>query len=99
MRIQNVPANTAGGVMVLGVTNPNLNLAFLGLPFNCVLLASLDVLLSFPTMAPTTIFPLPVPNNTGLRGQSLRAQPILLVPTLSGLPIALGNGLLMTFGA
>lgn len=98
LRLQNVTATTAGGVLVLGVTDPNLSLAFLGLPANCRLLASLDVLLSFPTSTPTTIVTVPVPNNTALIGRSLHTQAIAVDPALSGLPIALSNGLLMTMG-
>lgn len=98
LSVQNVTATTASGVLVIGVTNPNLNLAFLGLPFNCVLLASLDVLLSFPASTPTTTVPVPVPNSTALVGRTLNTQAIMVDPPLGGLPLALTNGLRLLFG-
>jgi hypothetical protein len=98
LRLQNVSATAAGGVLVLGVTNPTLNLGFLGLPANCVLLASLDLLLPFPTTAPTTIVSVPVPGTPALTGRSLHAQAFLVDPTLGAMPLALTNGVLLTFG-
>lgn len=98
MRVQNVTATTASGVLVVGVSNPNLSLGFLGLPATCRLLASLDVLLPIPASAPTTVVPLPVPNSAALTGRSLLAQTLMVDAALSAPPLATTNGLQMTFG-
>jgi hypothetical protein len=99
LRLQDVSATAAGGLLVLGVTNPNLSLTFLGLPSNCRLLAAPDVMPSFATTSPTTIVTVPVPNSTALVNRSLHAQAIVVDPSLTGLPVALANGILLTFGA
>lgn len=98
MEAGNVRPTTVGGNLVIGVTNPNLDLSFLSLT-GCTLLASLDVVLPIATTSPTTVINIPIPNQAALRGRSVQSQVILIDPTIGfSIPAYLTNGVTITMG-
>ncbi|MEZ5962944.1 MAG: hypothetical protein R3F56_03765 [Planctomycetota bacterium] len=95
--ISKIRAGSVGGALSIGVTNPNLDLSFLGLA-GCRLLSSLEVSLPIALSIPVTTVPLPIPNRASLIGRSLNTQAVLIDPSLGSLPVYLSNGVVLTFG-
>ena len=98
MEAGSVRATTVGGTLIIGASNPALDLTFIGLT-GCTLLASLDVTLPIATTSPITTVSLPIPNATNLVGRTLSTQIALLDPTIGfSIPVYLTNGLAVTMG-
>jgi hypothetical protein len=97
MEMNNVTAGTLVGLVSLGIANPNLDLTPSGLP-GCALLSSLNVTLSFATVAPLTTLSLPIPGDNALIGNRLSTQAILIDLGITPVPAYLSNGLVLGFG-
>jgi hypothetical protein len=99
MEVDQIPAGSLAGLMVLGLTQlvPGVDLTFLGMQ-GCELHASLDALLSYALTGSPTPFPVPIPNNVALAGFLLHAQAATLTPGVNTLGIATSNGLRITVG-
>ncbi|MGK0301594.1 MAG: hypothetical protein ACI89X_002473 [Planctomycetota bacterium] len=80
-------------LLIVGVSNPAINLAVLGAP-NCMLYASPDVILL--AASPTT---LPIPVDLSLLGFEMHSQAVAIEPTPTGFDIALSDANTMTIGS
>jgi hypothetical protein len=92
-----VRAGTAAAALILGASNPNIDLTLFGLP-GCTLLSTLDVNLSVPVSLPITTVSLAIPNLNSLVGRSLNTQMLMIDISLTPIPAYLSNGLLLTLG-
>jgi hypothetical protein len=90
-----LPATSVAAFFLLGFTNPNQDLGFLGLD-GCVLLSSGEVALPRPITAGAAALSLNIPNNTSLAGASLYFQSAVVTPNANPLSLLFSNGVRAT---
>ncbi len=98
LRIDDVPAGSPSGVVLLGVFEQNLALDPIGMP-GCTALNTAEDALPFAVgVSSTAIADLPIPNLPAILGASFQSQAFVIAPGANTLGLVSSNGLELTFG-
>ncbi len=98
LQVSGIRGGSLGGVAVLGLDIPGIELSFLDMPSCFLYVNPILLTLSFPTFGSTATVPIGIPNDVNLSGSNVPVQTATISPGVNARGVATSNLVVLVIG-